>query len=286
MRIAIIGSNSFIGAELIKKFEAKNEVILINRNIGNELYLDLENVENFNFDDLKNVDYFIFTAAISNPDICDIEYEKSYQVNVTSTKIVIKKILESGSKVIFLSSDTVYDNSKGDSNFESFNVNPLSKYANMKLEIENTFRGYSNFKSIRLSYVIGINDKFTKYILKCNEIHTSPEIFHPLLRNVIMLNELVEIIDWLIKNWGNFSNQLLNVCGPHLVSRVDIYNSLKNIFNLDLQPNIIYPGRTFYNNRAELINMKSLFLKNIIDIEKYSFYDRMFKEFITTKEEI
>ena len=105
MRIAIVGSSGYIAQHITNELTYDN--VLIGRN--EELSLELESPERFDYDALNGIDIIIFTAAVSGPDICAQEYEHCWDINVKGTSRFIQEALDRKCKVIFFSSDAVYE---------------------------------------------------------------------------------------------------------------------------------------------------------------------------------
>lgn len=280
LKVAVVGSTGFIGNSLVNNLLYKNHsVIGINRNEGSEFYLDLSKSDNFNYEIFDSCDFLIFSAAISSPDICDKLYDESYKINVTGTKHVITEALDRRCKVIFLSSDAVFGNDHGFARNESHATNPNSAYGSMKKEIEDYFYKNNLFKTIRLSYVVSNEDKFTQYLIKCLEEDCVAEIYHPFYRNCVTLNEVHLAIDWLINTWDLFDSGILNLCGPELISRVRIVDEINRIGGLSIKYKVMYPDKQFFQNRPEISEMVSLYMHRIIEDYQIPFSARLEKQF-------
>ena len=61
----------------------------------------------------------------------------------------------------------------------------------MKCIIEKKFLGHENFKSIRLSYVFSYKDKFSNYIKNISLNNKIAQVYHPLFRNVVSINDVL-----------------------------------------------------------------------------------------------
>lgn len=84
-------------------------------------------------------DVVIDTAALHNVDYCETHHHEAWRVNVKGTRNVADACEEVGAKMIFISTDYVFDGKK---NFytEQDIPNPLHFYAKTKLEGENIVR--------------------------------------------------------------------------------------------------------------------------------------------------
>lgn len=80
-------------------------------------------------------DVIIDTAALHNVDYCETHHEEAWKVNVEGTKNVAEACEKVGAKMIFVSTDYVFDGKKG-SYREEDAPTPLHYYAKTKLEGE------------------------------------------------------------------------------------------------------------------------------------------------------
>jgi len=84
-------------------------------------------------------DVVIDTAALHNVDYCETHRDEAWKVNVEGTRNVADACRETGAKMIFVSTDYVFDGKKGFYNEEDV-PNPLHYYAKTKLEGENVVK--------------------------------------------------------------------------------------------------------------------------------------------------
>ena len=107
-------------------------------------------------EDLRNhitedIDAVIHAAALT--DIRGIESNPipSWDVNVIGTINILKRCAEINKKMIFISTDYVFDGEKG--RYKTTDqINPLSKYAKSKAAAELLVRTYENYLVIRTSF--------------------------------------------------------------------------------------------------------------------------------------
>lgn len=274
--IYLVGSNGYIGQRLYARLKEQYTVMGIDLNA--EYSLDLNHPEVFDYQ-LFDHDFVIITAAISSPDICEKERDKAYRINVEGTSFFIREVLKRDCKVLFFSSDAVYGFNDKIVNENTETVGETA-YGSMKKAVEDQFKSFPDFKAIRLSYVFSRYDKYTSYLLKCAEEGKAAEIFHPFYRNVVTLEDVLDVVQWLVINWNTFDSTFLNICGKELVSRLRIADEIKRYTKLDLDYEIKYPGDAFYKNRPSILEMQSLYINKIID-SRESFSQKVEKQFIT-----
>lgn len=259
--IYLVGSKGYIGQRLYTKLKEKYTVKSLD--LTGDYNLDLNVPELFDYQLFAN-DFVIVTAAISSPDICEKERERAYRINVLGTEYLIKEALRRGCRVLFFSSDAVYGFNKRIVDERTETVADTA-YGSMKKEIEDKFVKYCNFKSIRLSYVFSIFDKYTTYLLKCAKEGKKAEVFHPFYRNVVSLDMVMDSVEWLVNNWETFDSTFLNICGKELVSRLRIADEIIRCTNLELSYEVKEPGEDFYKNRPSILEMHSLYIDKIIN---------------------
>jgi dTDP-4-dehydrorhamnose reductase len=257
-KIIIVGSNSYIAKQLINRLKKEETFFttVSSRSDKSDFKLDLEYIDQFDFNKINKNDLVIFLAAISSPDVCRKEFKKSFNINVIGTIKFIEESIRRNANVLFFSSDTVYGTENGQNNEDVIPIKPMGEYASMKLSVENYFRNEPNLKIFRLSYVFSWNDKFMKYLHICRTNNTKVEVFHPFIRKMVYINDVIDGIIKLTNNWNYYDQQIFNFCGSKQYSRLDIvelYN--KCIYPLNYE--ISNPPDNFYKARPELIHINS-----------------------------
>ena len=111
-------------------------------------------------------------AAYTAVDKAEEEQEKCYQVNVLGTKYLTEAAKEVGAKIIYISTDYVFDGTKEGIYQTDDKVNPVNYYGKTKYLGENFVREYDNHIIVRISWVFGINGKnFIRTMLNLAESH-------------------------------------------------------------------------------------------------------------------
>lgn len=271
--IFIFGSTGYIGkelqAELSKRF---SNILSVGRGLNSDLILNLQNPNIEKLDMIKSGDIFIFLAGISSPEACAQNYDKALLINYKNTSLVISALLEKGVNVLFASSDVVYGEA-------SSPVNELSPtesecdYAGLKIKVENRFLKNENFNVMRLSYVWSFEDKFTKYVISEYKKNNSIEVYHPLLRSVISLRDVIDFVDAYIHRPKSIP-KIVNLAGPECLSRVDLIKILSTrLDNLSYEE--VLPHENFYKYRPKIINMQSNYLESILQRKPIRIIDFM-----------
>lgn len=288
MNIALVGSTGYIAEFLIKRFEKEScidRILKIDCADQADIQLDLKESEKFDYDLLRDIDYIVFTAAISGPDRCALDFEFCWLVNVTGTTYFITEALKRGCRVLFFSSDAVFGDTPGAVYTENSETKALTPYGRMKKAVEDYFWRENNFKAIRLSYVVSAKDRFVSYCLKCMSSGEVADVFHPFYRNCIVVGDVVEVVQWFADHWEEYPEKVLNVAGRELVSRVRIADELNRYFGGRIDYHISSPDDAFYRNRPKITQMKSLYMQKYHILEDESFTEKIKKELEAIKNE-
>lgn len=172
MKYLITGYNGQLGydikRELINRGISENEILAIDKE---EMDITNKSEVEFVFDKVKPEIVFhcaAWTAVDKAEDMEDI-VEK---VNVLGTKNIVDESLKYNSKVLYMSTDYVFDGTKNGIYEVDDKVNPKSVYGNTKYLGEEEVRRNPNHFITRISWVFGINgNNFIKTMLKLSENH-------------------------------------------------------------------------------------------------------------------
>jgi dTDP-4-dehydrorhamnose reductase len=111
----------------------------------------------------------IHLAAFTNVDGCEEQPEIAHQVNAEGTRLISEAARSSGARVIFISTDYVFDGRSGDEYAEDDACSPLNVYGRSKLEAERHVQRNADNLTIRTSWVFGDGKNFIKSILRAAE---------------------------------------------------------------------------------------------------------------------
>ena len=254
----IIGINGYIASRAAVFLRNSGCLVrtVSSRPGGGEFELDLRIPRDFPYKAILEDDVVVLSAAISSPDVCAGQLELARQINVTGTGEFIQGCLGRGAKVAFLSSDLIYGPSIAERD-EKAEPNPFGDYALMKRAIETRFSSYSTFKVLRLSYVFSRNDKFTSYLSACVNENRVAEVFHPIYRCVVYIEDLLDLLRLVCIDWNSVPARILNICGPELLSRVDMANLFEETVSNKLKYRTVEPPADFFLLRPKVINMSN-----------------------------
>jgi dTDP-4-dehydrorhamnose reductase len=140
MKVLIIGASGLVGNNCLKHFiargwEAKGTYYSYAvAGLGYYNTLQPDDAANFNAAAWKP-DVIVHCGALTHVDYCETHEDESYNQTVQSTKNIIALANSCGAKMVYLSTDYVFDGHKGPY-VESDTVNPLSVYGRHKLIAE------------------------------------------------------------------------------------------------------------------------------------------------------
>ena len=119
-------------------------------------------------------DVIFHCAAWTQVDKAEEMRDVCYNVNVIGTKNIVDASLEVGAKILYMSTDYVFDGKKDGYYIEEDEVHPMSVYGETKYEGEEEVRRNPRHFITRISWVFGINGhNFIKTMIKLSDSHDS-----------------------------------------------------------------------------------------------------------------
>lgn len=157
-KILLTGASGFLGSRFYDFYKDEYEIIPLTSKD-----LDVTN-ENDVINTIKKhtPDYTINTAGITSTAVCDKQPEKAYNVNVKGNINIAKGCKITGSKMIYLSTEQVYNGHIKPGPYSEDNIsNPVTEYGRQKLEGEKKVREVldDNLWILRFSWLYGLPEK-------------------------------------------------------------------------------------------------------------------------------
>lgn len=172
MKYLITGVHGQLG------YDIKRELISLGVAEENILAIDREEMDITNREMVMDVvlnyrpDVIFHCAAWTSVDKAEEEAEVVELVNVVGTKNMVDASLEIGAKIIYMSTDYIFDGTKDGIYVENDQANPKSVYGKTKYLGEEEVRRNPKHYITRISWVFGINgNNFIKTMLKLSENH-------------------------------------------------------------------------------------------------------------------
>jgi len=231
MNILITGGAGFIGSVLVPDLLSDGHKVTV---IDNFMYGQSSlagvcfnnNLEIINgdirdqriiSDNLKKVDIIIPLAALVGAPLCSKDPVGAQTINHDAIMMMLKE--RSGSQPIIMPTTNSAYGSGGHNNFctEESPLNPISKYAIDKVEVEKALMEMENVISFRLATVFGMSPRmrldllvndFTYRAFKDRFVVLFESSFK---RNYIHVRDISSVFRHAIENFSNMKNQIFNV---------------------------------------------------------------------------
>lgn len=244
--------------------QTNREFVTLGRDRTNMCYFDLLSMTTKDIEcrlgrAFSDFDRFFIFSAISSPDACAQNQTLSRTINCEATSRLIAELLERGVKVVFASSDAVYEACEGIAD-ELTGRSPLHAYGNQKAFIEDRFSDHENFHTIRFSYVLFEDD----FILSGLRKGLTVGAFDNFFRNAVAFEDVCEVLNYFADEVDLYKS--LNCVGPENLSKFQIANSVQKIFKTGVVERQI-ADNDFFANRVGNIRTKSLFMADVLGRE-------------------
>jgi dTDP-4-dehydrorhamnose reductase len=240
MRVGITGASGMLGAALVIHLSKSHEIFATSRGKGEEgenIEWDCFNLTNTALLNkwLNKVkpDIVIHCAAIVNVDLCEDNVELATKLHVETTKVMVNYLDLNGGKLIYISTDSVFDGKKQRSYNEDDLVSPLNIYAKTKLMGEQSVLSLNNSGLVLRVNIIGWTQEgktsFAEWMLK-NLVDNGPlKLFHDIYFSPLHVDNLSLIIEKIIKNpiFG-----LYHCASSDSISKYEFGKKMAEIFQL------------------------------------------------------
>ena len=241
MKILVIGASGQVGKNLFMKLKEKGHIVYGTKNnsteAGDLMGLDIKNsVATKNIITKINPDCVVLAAAMTNVDYCEDHKETAVETNVLGTNNVVKACREVSAKLVFLSTEYIFDGVSGPYK-EDAKSNPVSVYGSTKLEGEKLVESLSNYLIVRTTWVFdyGVDDRnfavrLMTELKKGNTFKVPNDQYSTPTLASNLADVLIELLD---KN----KKGVYNIAGTTLLSKYDF--AVKIADKLGLNKNLI-----------------------------------------------
>jgi len=245
MRVFITGGSGLLGSKvaeiaLEKGYEVYSGYNNHRPDFGEPIKFDLANPDSIvkAINEVKP-DAIIHSAALTDVDKCEVEKELAYKINVEGTKVIAEMAGRLGSFMVYISTDYVFDGSKGMYKEED-ETNPINYYGYTKLLGE---KYCQNFCIARTCVIYGAKPasgkvNFVLWLINKLENEESVKIvtdqFITPTLNTNLAKMLLEIAERKITG-------IFHLAGATRVSRFEFAKEIARVFGLD--DSLIIPSR-------------------------------------------
>lgn len=168
MRYLITGASGQLGYDIVNELKKRNELDYLAPSSAEMNITDANKVREV----INNYrpDVIFHCAAYTAVDKAEENKEACYDVNVNGTKNIADAASECGAKVVYISTDYVFDGTKDGIYTTKDRTNPVNYYGYTKLCGEEIVSKLDNYLIVRISWVFGINgNNFIKTMLRLAE---------------------------------------------------------------------------------------------------------------------
>lgn len=151
MKVAVTGSSGLLGSALAEMFSKRHEVLRISRAQADVSRAEQVQAVLAGF----GPEIVIHSAAVRDPDRCELEPELATAVNVEGTRNVVRAASAVGAAVAYISTDAVFDGKKTVPYTEDDAPAPLSFYGRTKLLGEGLVRAMERHWIFRMPVMFG-----------------------------------------------------------------------------------------------------------------------------------
>ena len=237
-RIYITGSCGLLGSGIVKELSDKYEIYGVDLVEMRQDGCKTECFDLTNYALLKQSimaiqpDVIIHTAAAVNVDFCEEDKEYAYKLNVELTQKLVDICSEANIKLIYISTDAVFDGMKEGLYTEGDSVNPINYYGETKLKGEYAVKTLADSLILRTNiYGRNIQNKksFGEWIIDSLTEGKELSMFTDIIFSPILVNELAFVIDRCIEK--NL-NGIYFACGTGSITKYDFGVLVKEVFNI------------------------------------------------------
>jgi dTDP-4-dehydrorhamnose reductase len=244
-KILITGSNGLLGQKLLHVLSNDSTELagidLVSKSFISEVEhqhhrIDLTDKQ-LTLEKISEIEpqIIIHTAALTVVDKCEQEKEVCWNINVKATDHIITAAKKINAKVIFISSDYVFDGKKGPYT-ENDLPRPVNYYGKSKLAAENILRGSDlNWAIIRTIVLYGVGIKvhasFVTWLLQELRKGNKVSIVNDQWSNATIVDDLAAGIERII---SLDKTGIYNVASHEFMSRYDFAVKVARHFGLDV----------------------------------------------------
>jgi dTDP-4-dehydrorhamnose reductase len=203
-KLLVLGGSGLVGSTFINTSKTDYDIIFSYNNNK----IKIPNTQSFQINLLNddkiekiienyNPDIVLHTIAHSSVDLCETDHNVADKLHVDATKKITNACASINSKLIFLSTDAVFEGELNKQYCEDDIPNPVNYYGKTKLEAEKiVLNASSNNVVLRTSVIYGWHEKsrFTNWILDYLKDGKSVDPFSDQFNTPTLIDDLVKVI--------------------------------------------------------------------------------------------
>jgi len=209
MKVGVTGASGMLGSALITHLSKSYRVFATSRGKG----IEGKNIQwdCFNLTDISLLnewlevikpDVVIHCAAIVNVDLCEDNAKLATKLHIETTQVMVNYLDSNGGRLIYISTDSVFDGEKQGAYRETDLVNPLNVYAKTKIMGEKSVQSMNNGLVLRTN-IIGWTQEnktsFAEWVLNSLNDNTPLNLFYDVYFSPLNVYDLSFIIEKIIE---------------------------------------------------------------------------------------
>lgn len=210
MKLGVTGASGMLGSALVSNLSKAYTVFATSRREGLKGQnikwdcFDLTNTALLNrWLESSQLDVIIHCAAIVDVDWCEENIEATTSLHVAATEVIVNYANSSGARLIYISTDSIFDGSKLTPYSEFDTVNPLNIYAKTKLVGESLVQSIDSSTILRTNIVGWGNsgkESFFEWLLKGLINKDSLNLFDDVCFSPITVTDLAFVVAEVVES--------------------------------------------------------------------------------------
>lgn len=273
MKILVTGKTGQLGHDLYELLKDKEEVIAVGREEFD--ITDINSTQKFIKEYLPDV--IVHCAAYTKVDDCEKNKDLAYKVNAIGTGNVASICRDIGAKMVYISTDYVFDGTKNTPYLEFDTPNPLNVYGKSKLAGEEIVKEIlDKHYIVRTSWLYGINgNNFVKTMLRLSKERSIIKVVNDQHGIPTFTRDLAEGLYFLIKTDAYGTYHITNS------GETTWYEFAKKIFEIS-KINVMVEPITTEEYNAPALRPKYSVLDNYILKLRFNYEMRNWEEGLKT----
>ena len=239
-KILLFGGTGLVGSTFINYskdifeifYTYNNNRINFDKTTSYKINLLTENKKISSIINNSKPNIIIHTVAYPSVDFCEANHELANELHVNATKTIVDSAIKNNSKVIFLSTDAVFEGELNKKYNESNTPKPINYYGITKLNAEKIVLEQQNNVVLRTAVVYGWHEKsrFTNWILDYLEQNKTVDPFVDQFNTPTLVDDLAKS---MIKIIEKDTSGLFHATGKTCLNRYEFALKLANSFGYD-----------------------------------------------------
>jgi len=264
LTVLVAGASGFLGGKIYDTFSRRHKTIgtcfrkrdanidfipvdITNRSAVTNLFSDID------------FDVCVHVTGLADPDYCEVHKQEAWDVNFLGTKYVAEECLNRNVRLVYISTDYVFDGKKPGGYSEQDLPNPLQVYGKTKLEAERIIVELPKSLIVRIPVIYGFNNEgdketFVKKILRSLRAGDRVAVDDRQRRCPTLIDDIAEIIHQLIdmKQTG-----IYHVACSEVLTKYDWALKISDVFELpreliNARRDTVRPARRPFDSRLKI----------------------------------